>query len=382
MTKGNQRGLSRREVIVGGVTAAVVASCDVPHIDDGLVPVAYWQEDEDMTAPLPPNLTQPLVMWASIVAPPNSDSPVPNELLMNPYGLPMEILEVRFRVYPITPSGTNFPTLNGMGLGVKMDLGKAQVVDAGVPVSLLGNVRDSYEGQAKVYGNPDDGTVFAYPTTYSWRLKYPLFVPAGGVLACVFTPMGQNVYPVNVDVAYIARTWDMTRPQPAKTKVPWVASYQSKVFDYETGAAAAFDVSPTLDMLNPFGVPLELQRLTGRASLTQSTAGAGATGQFSGVTNSIVEDVTEFHTTYSQLRLRSSRGFDLIRTPAPFGGFFPANWRAWDVPEKWFMAPQEFYRAQLSVSAISGTVSYLARAQFAMGMVGYREVDVASLEGA
>lgn len=376
MDGSSKRGLSRREVIVGGVTVVALGSCyPAPNIDDGFEPVAYWPEDDEMTAPLPQNLTQPLVLWASIIAPPNSDSPVPNEMLMNPLELPMELLEVRFRMFPIGDSSTDYASINGMGLGVKMDLGKAPIIDAGVPVSMLGTVRDTFEN-GDIVLSPDSGTITPKPATYSWRLKYPLFVPAGKTPSVVFTPMGQNVYPLNVDVAYICRTWDMTRPQPTKTKVPWVASYQSKTFDYATAQAAGYDTSPTLDILNPFGAPLELQRISGRVLNAQSTA--TAVGSF---TNSIIEDVLTYRSVLSELRLRSSRGFDLIRTPAAFNGFFPMNWRAWDVPDKWTMAAQEFYRAQLTVNAVTDTVSALARIQFALGVVGYRDVEVASLVG-
>jgi hypothetical protein len=81
--------------------------------------------------------------------------------------------------------------------------------------------------------------------------------------------------------------------------------------------------------------------------------------------------------------MRSSRGYDIVRTPTSLGSLFPNNWRVWDVPGNWRMAPGEFYKIRLALAAVGETVA-TARAgqlQFSVGMTGYRDVPVSALVG-
>ncbi|MFZ2152122.1 MAG: hypothetical protein WAV09_03380 [Minisyncoccia bacterium] len=323
--------------------------------------------------------TQPLLLWGSVIAQPNVDSAVPNEQLANPFQLPMELLAIRFRLVPqVTEDDTN-ARVTGGAVKVKIDLGPASVA-SDIPISLFGNMRDTFENGAQVFAGPsaaaDAG--LAYPTMYEWRLKYPLFIPKGKVATAVFTPIGLNPMPVRVDVLYICRSWDPTKPEPRITKVPWAASFESKTFRYADGIGADKSVSSNLDVSNPFGVPLELSRIGGRCTTLALSAESGAQ------TDLVYEDPNEFRQVLSTVRMRSSRGFDLIRTPVPFEGVFPINWRAWEINSGWSMAPQEYYRVQVDTIAIANTIdsSLIAAAQFAVGIVGYRDVEVASLRGA
>lgn len=373
--------VTRRAFIAG--TGAVFLGCAGVHVaSEPELPLAQWPEDDMQSQPLPQDLTQPLILWGSVLAEPNVDSPVPNEQLANPFGLPMELLSIRFRIVPKFPSAAatvNDARVTGGAVKVKLDLGPASIA-SDIPIALFGDMRDTYENGSTLFGSDaagGGGSVF--PTAYDWRLKYPLFVPAGKVVTAIFTPIGLNPLPVRIDVIYICRTWDPTKPEPRKTKVPWAASFESKTFKYENNAAKDESVSSNLDVLNPFGVPLELSRISGRC--TALSLSADLTSIF---TNYVYEDLCEFRQVLSKVRMRSSRGFDLIRTPVPFAGVFPPNWRAWDILDGWAMAPQEYYRVQVNTIAIPETVAAvnIATAQFAVGIIGYRDVDVASLRGA
>lgn len=332
-----------------------------------------------------PAYTNPLVLYGSVVVNPNSDGVIPNASLANPFGMPMEILEIRFRILP--QPGENeaaAPVVTGLGLAVKMDIGKVAVVDAYVPVGDLGTSRDSYDNQPAVYATPDAPTLVT-PTTYGWRLKYPLFVPAETVLSCVVRSLGQNHYPVQVDVAYIGRTWDVRRPLPTKAKVPWVTSYESKSFEYVTGAPASQDVSSDLDIVNPFGTQLEVARFGGRCAVLYNEANQNVA---TAATDVLLEDPTLYRDTLGTVRIRSSRGFDIVRTPTAFGGLFPFNWRAWDMAEKWFMAPREAYKVRLTSAANPDTVNTefstsenQGQVQYSIGLTGYRDVPVSAMVG-
>lgn len=69
----------------------------------------------------------------------------------------------------------------------------------------------------------------------------------------------------------------------------------------------------------------------------------------------------------------------------PFDGIFPRNWRAWDIGDGWSLAPQEYYRVQLDCApsaALAPVPATPSQAQFSVGIVGYRDVDVSSFGGA
>ena len=379
-----------RRTFLGG-SLVFLAGCGANNgSDEPELPLAQGDED-DMPQPQQDRngLTQPLILWGSVIAEPNVDSAVPNEQLANPFGLPMEILAIRFRITPVIPD--SFPgggepdqqpnaRMTGGGVKVKLDLGPAAVA-SDIPISTLGDMRDTYENGGPVISpvvtNLGPEYPYVYPTTYDWRLKYPLFVPGGKVLTSVFTPIGINPLSVRIDVIYICRTWDQNRPEPTKIKVPWATSFETKTFKYETSAPADQSVSANLDIINPFGSPLELSRLSGRCTLLQLTG--GVTQQ-----NYIIEDLGEFRQVLATMRMRSSRGFDLIRTPVAFDGVFPVNWRSWDILDGWQLAPQEYYRTQIDTIAVPGTITVesIQTAQFSIAIVGYREVSVASLKGA
>lgn len=329
--------------------------------------------------PDPTDHTQPLILWGSVIAEPNVDSAVPNEQLANPFGLPMELLAIRIRILPQTTAASpnSNARVTGGGVKVKLDLGPAAVA-SDIPLALFGDMRDTYENGAQLLsGQVYTGSELSLPSTYDWRFKYPLFIPAGKVVAAVFTPLGINPLPVRIDVAYICRTWDPSRPEPRKTKVPWAASFESKSFLYEDAAPKDESVSSNLDILNPFGVPLELARISGRCTALNLSAINGS------YTNYVYEDLCEMRQVLSTMRMRSSRGFDLVRTPVPFAGVFPPNWRSWDILDGWCMAPQEYYRVQINTIAVPDTVAatHVATSQFSVGIVGYRDVEVASLRG-
>jgi hypothetical protein len=376
------RGLTRRTVVSGAVAVGVVGCGRTQfqpefEFNDDTEPAARWPEDDMAQYDAP--FTNPVILYGSTVVNPNSDGVIPNAALTNPLGLPMELLEVRFRLLPQSVSD-NAPAVMGLGVGVKMDIGKIPVVDAYVPVGALGNAKDSYELNPDVYNDVEGNSLArSIPTVYGWRLKYPLFIPAGSTLACVVRALGQNQFPLSVGVAYIARTWDMRRPVPNSVKVPWVSSYESKGFDYVTTATASADESANLDVINNFGSSLEICRMAARVSFLQNEAGIGP----GNAANSVYEDLVNGRDRLGRLTIRSSRGFDIIRTPISFGSLFPFNWRAWDLPGKWRMTPGEFYKFSLALAAVGETVpnERAGQLQFSVAATGYRDLPVSALVG-
>jgi hypothetical protein len=317
-------------------------------------------------------LYDPLLLYGQAVVQPGGGASPNVAGLMNPHGLPMELLEIRWRIYPNNTAAGLFERLTGMGIGVKLDMGDIPLVDADVPVNAFGTSRDDSDTTnndlAAIFPNPEVNTVFAYPNTYKWRLKYPLYVPPGCVVTPVYSHLGQNHFPVTVDTMYIARTMPLSHTAPTQFWVPWAGSYNSISFDNLASNPAARDFSSELDIVNPFRQPLEIARLTGRASAVfNGTAGVPLN----------TEDQTDHRFRLAKVRMRSRSGDELARTPTPFNGLFPYTWRAWDVPAGWTMRPGEFYKVQFTVDATDATApanEQLGAVQFAVTGIGYRKL--------
>lgn len=309
----------------------------------------------------------PLVLFTSTILNANGQQTPETSALVNPHGLPMELLEARFRVIPQSPSSTDYSLLTGNAVGVKMDMGEIPIVDADVPVNVLGTMRDSYEQNFTVWYNDGASNIPVTPVTYGWRLQHPLYIPAGAVVTPTFSHLGQNANATKVDVMYICRMVENYRPDVVK--VPWVGSYNARGFDVTgSGQAAQSNRSSNLDLFNPFKVPLVINRLSGRASYLRSSFGLQ--------TQAAYEDVATLRQAYVTMRMRSSRGDDIIRESLPFEVAFPGSWRAWDIPGNWEMRSGEFYQASLAVGSIAEDYTgLLGRLQISIALSGYREIQ-------
>lgn len=374
---------SRRELLVGAAALAACSSIE-GNIEDGTRPVAYLPEDDEMTEKFSyeDGLSQPVVLYGTATIPVASSGAPDNSTLQNPYETPIEILEVRFRIYPTYPNADNvaFQSVTGMGVGVKMDLGKAAVIDGFVPVNAMSSNRDSYEGMGALYSQPAVGLASeAYQVMYGWRPRYPIYVPGRATLACAFQTQGQIDSPIVCDVVYIGRTWPVGKPKPRTVKVPWVASFEATPVE-TSGSTQALsnDVSASTDVQNPFAANLELDKIFGRmAQLTplNPTLGSGS--------NRLIEDSIVGRLIRFKLKIRSSRGFDILRNQTQFGSLFTRNWIVWDIPGRWELVPREFYTFafQASAETLEVATPYTQQSQPSVGIVGYRNVAVADLGG-
>ncbi len=321
-------------------------------------------------------LSDPLIFSAKAIVNTGAGGSVNTAALANPHGMPMELLEVRFRVIPCNDDAGFFAALTGQSIGVKMDMGTIPIVDSGVAISQFGSFRDTSE-HGSLQFVPTLVQTVAMPSVYYWRLKYPLYIPAGSVVVPTFEHLGQNPFPVEVEVVYICRTIPEGQKIPSRLMVPWVGSYNSKAFDQLTGTLAGSDQASELDLLNPFKVPLEITKLTGRATLVTFTDDGEIVG------DTAFEEKLLFRSRLATVRIRSSRGDDVVRTPTPFNGLFPLGWREWGVAGQWLMRPGEFYKVRIDVAAVDSETTTDAndsalqpgRVQFSMGLIGYRAVS-------
>ena len=384
--------ITRRAVGLGALGVGLTNCASLRYVVGGtdvdVFPSAVAEEGFEMASPY----TNPLILTAGAIVAPRSDQALDPVALANPNGLPWVLHEIRWRLLPQTGTyRSEGGFMSGLGVGVKMDLGQAAVSDAYFPVGDFASMRDTYEGAGPLFSlpvnAPGNATTLSFPSYYSWRLKYPLFIPQGRVLNCIARALGQANFGARVDVIYIGRTWDVTKPLPKKVMVPWAASYESKNFDFLNNQPVGTDQSTSVDISNSFQTPLEIDKISCRVGIVYNTTFAPADSGFTD-TNPIYEDPVDFRNRLMRLRLRSSRGFDILREWAYLGGVFPANWRTWQVPGRWAMAPGEFYTAYLNVvpsdsnNPPAGTIAVSggpARGQASVGLVGYREVPVEAL---
>lgn len=411
---GDPIGVSRRGLLFGAAGVAVSTACSTqPNFDyegtgdvvleeparprswstlpewpdnPATDPAASWAgSDDDVN-----NIGDPLILTASVILAPGAEGAPNLASLTNPYGLPMELLEVRFSVAPTTNDGATggggYRQVTGLGIGVKADLGTIAVTDADVPLSCFGSYRDAVNSGLSTSTRSswafDTSTLLAanvpnFVNTYGWRLKYPLYIPGGSTMNLSFHHLSQVQVPVKIWVTYHCRV-RAKGYKPAKLMVPWVCSYNSKSFQGVNAALADSDISSELDLLNPFQVPLEVTRLVG--SYTFSPGGAAS---LSATPQEQLNLALPFQ--YTFVTATSSQGDEVIFSQTPFESLWPTAWRCWDLPDGTHFDPGQWLRFNLTTTAINfdpATNSAAGTYQYAISLVGYREVGGSELAAA
>ncbi len=318
--------------------------------------------------------SDPVVLFATAQLSSNSGA-TPNAIaLSNPHGLPMEISEIRFSLYPLgTPSNHTFTQLPGSAIGVGMMLGSVQIVDNNVPLSTFaGMARGEAINRVIVSNSGSPGNPTEY--VYWWRPKYPIFVPAGATLVPTFTNLGQSHLNVQVNVMYSARVYGNPNYKPRRQMMPWVGSYNSASFDVLNPTTASTDESTEVDLVNPFNVPLEVERIVGRRAML------GLSTNIAGLTDTVVTENENPAQAYNQTTviIKSSRGDDITRDPTLFGTLFTDSVGEWNLGGGWSMQPSEYYKVYLAhaaFEAIGGNEDrVIGRVQFFVTLTGYREI--------
>lgn len=329
---------------------------------------------------MPTNIGDPLILTASATLAPGAEVSPNLASLSNPYGLPMELLEVRFSVVANTYDGTQFRNITGLGIGIKADLGKITVIDTDVPMSCFGSYRDTSDPNtaSQLEVSPVGFTVnFQGVNTYTWRLKYPLYIPGGTTLNIGFHHLSQEPVNAKIWVTYHCRV-RAKGYKPAKLMVPWVCSYSSKPFNVIASEPADSDESSELDLINPFGVPLEVTRLVG--AYTSIVLGSGTTIN---TASEIINPAQPRQYTY--VTMRTSQGDDVVFTPTYFEALWPGAWRAWDLPDGTLFEPNKWLKVKLTRPSIDydpSTLNNQGVSLFAVSLVGYREVGGAEFTAA
>jgi hypothetical protein len=231
----------------------------------------------------------------------------------------------------------------GFSIRCKLNLGRIAITstrDGGNFVPLWGfGTRQQALGIVDQAYDTNGGTTWS---SFKWRLPKPLYVPAGQVLSASFfrTADGQGVGAL-VGISYLGRTVEPGTPLPKKAAVPFVSLY-------EPPAGAATAISSELDLVNPFLVPLHVQRFVMRVLET------------SGVQK--YEDA--FSGAARVITMKDSSGYDVIGDATPMLEVAFGPRRAWTFDR--MLQPKERFvvgYANNSAAVVSPTIS----------MVGWRE---------
>lgn len=348
--------ISRRELIAGSVAAGALTACGRSELEDGT----------HMATPLgtPISLTASGTIKNSSVGGVNADA------LYSPYGLPMEIYEIKWML----SAPTN--VVLGAGVGCSLEMGALKLTNGYPPISSFCRmILSTLRGGNFVDYSMSNRNGEEIPTTpsygnFTWRLKTPIFVPAGAVILPKF--QHRNLIPddITVQITYSGVTLPSSY-RPKRLVLPWVAAW---VGDGSAYSVASSQTSLESDLVNPWNEPLYVQRFVGRMNYSGNISSVPPSERISTIFditgNGLAEQIGKYYT----MQMTHSSGANIIQSPTKFESVFPSGRRCWDVDVE--IAPQSYFLVQMNKIAdatASGSTAML-RFQPIVGMVGFREV--------
>ncbi len=315
--------------------------------------------DDDQPNGLPPVQGEPLLLSASGTIAPNTGGTIPTLALANPDHKPMLLDELRFQV-----------TLGGRACGgvvkCSLKLGEIPLTGGFIPLWGFGKAEDLLQERFVAAG-----TVNAGVAEYVWRLSRPLFIPGNLALVPQFFASPYLGRPVSVKVSFVGRQLPaMTTPRILE--IPYIASYESKQFVLGDGSVQT-DSSAEDQLLNPFNVPLQIERFVGRyMHFNPEIVIQGATGVVEEIFDLVGVDTMD---ALLAIRMTNSLGDPIVRINTPFRAVFDPLTRSWEIPHE--MAPLAYYKAYLTTGGPVMDTGYTST-QFGIAqisMVGYRDFD-------
>lgn len=320
----------------------------------------------------------PQILSAGVVLNSHSSGSVNVESLRPPIPGDMLIHEVRFDLFGIgrAPNGLDLKPSGGI-IACQFKIGSVDLTAGYVPVWNFGHLFDrQLLGERVAWGPQDDldGSTPIGPKTrvsYRWYPRSPIPVPAGMTLTPQFENRGGQPEGTEVKITYVGQL--LTRKLPPRVHVPWVSYFVTTGFPYnETGTA----VSGELQLLNPYPVPLILERMTGRiAYLTAATYGFED-----------YEDRANFSPLFGRavashaitVRLDNSKGDSIIPLPVPFRQAFAFGRRSWEL-DGLIMEPNSFWRLYVQKLVPADGSSLDDTVQCQVGLVASREISSGDL---
>lgn len=300
----------------------------------------------------------PLLLQAQVAVPVGggSASLVDPTKLENPFGAPMWLDEVRFRI----PTEANGNAGEGWSsFSVKLQLGNLPLTNGHVPIGLFGKVLN--DSATAEFTTPGVGT-------YTWKLPKPLYIgPREFLRPTVYFQTYAGAVAKTVTVLYACRPLSKGTPPPRTLQVPWLTYFLPSFL--ATGGADQVDQSTPSDLYNPWDQDLHVQRFMGRF-MGQGTSGEGATNM--GLASATVNLATGLISYGTLVSAQDSFNNILVRDRTPFAHVFDAVDRAWTV--NCVLPPKGFYLFNTE-RLWSGYAQTPITATVGISMVGWREVQ-------
>lgn len=216
----------------------------------------------DSSALAPANSEFPLLLYATGSVSYGKEATLDADDLQNDFQRDIEITEIRFMFWAngSSQNGTNSWHSSGPLVRVKLKMGRIDLTNGFVPAWLFGppiqRIAEVVQGKVSQPGN---ASTWSY---YRWKLPVPLIVPHGSTLLPTFqylspvSPAGlQGSLPnaIECHIAMVGRS--LKDNLPRTLRVPYVTAWIPDVGSL---------VSNDRHLVNPFTVPMRVQRFLGR----------------------------------------------------------------------------------------------------------------------
>ena len=307
----------------------------------------------------------PLHLTATCILQAGSSGIAPNTTaLVNPYGFPMEIHEIKWQ---IRTGDVNYRPL-GASTGCSFTLGSVKLTNGFVPNNLFCKSTGMTAGTGSNVNQNLAAEEITDPTAnfwnqFSWRLPVPLYVPPGAVLVPKFEHRNLLPSDLNITISYTGTTLPMAF-RPKRILVPWVAYWAAKTILL---SAADSDNSQETDLANTWPESINIQRMVGRTLLLRNSSGwVSEDGNFG-----------DYQSDLLQVRIVRSDGHHIVPEFSRWSMVFPHQRRSWEMRDA-IMAPNSFMMAFIqkaaSANAGGGGAADQLTTQSMMSIVGWREV--------
>lgn len=277
-------------------------------------------------------IANPLILETSVVVPANAAVQAATAPMQSPFRGGMFIDEVRFAVL----ATFQFP----LAIYAKLELGRDPLTNGFIsPVAFCKQLN-----------------VGLGPTkhVYTWRFPRPLYVPNTELLVPTIlnSPLSGSTT-LTVDISYVCRAL-LRGDSPKVIHMPWAAAFHGVI--YNTSTSSSFtEESMESDLVNPFNVPLNLQRFVSARPVAQTF------------------DQRDLYTRDVLVRLSDSMGRHAVKDATPIGHLCNmADGGYWNVNS--VMAPKSFFISRWDVT--TGQTGQAVADRNILGIVGHREVRI------
>ena len=239
-----------------------------------------------------------------------------------------------------------------------LKLGQAQLTKGFVPITSCVRDEERYENVST-------------NASYIWNLPRPCYVPRGRSIHPQIKSLSGSGPAASAATFFVrGRKLPEDYPVPATTMVPYATAYRSPVIDLTTALTdprLGIFKSGASDLVNPFQVPLNVQRFIAEA-LGDS---------ISSPQTQLIEFITGSH--FALVQLFDHTGAPISREPVRLSELCQATYRDWSIP---FILPplaRIYASIDLTHPTYPGGIGFQTSYQMSLGLVGWREVPLSEV---